>query len=679
VLDTLNLVSKYEKQALSSDSLFDEEKKSLLLDLTAKLNSISEYSFALFNKDKMPIVLNRNYDNIALSGYYRFKNQAYSFVDLNGNTMKANVRGIKEQELNNIVWLEESMSLSLVLVEKLFLNNEHIGYVRLKKRFSQNSMESIALGLNSLFSFALSSGLTLGNIESVNLSVIEQYSQEKEKTNLGQEFYSDEKYYYHSYFSLIDNSKRLYFVLAKEKQSLDNQFVQLIQQLLLSFFIALIVAFLISLLFLKMNVLKPLYELIDGIKHLKNKGYTPIKIQSSNEFSQIANEFNTISYELSQSFEALESSKRFLERLIDSVPVRIFWKDKQGHFLGVNHLLLEDAGLKSKDAILGKTDYDLPWTKQEADAFRADDVEVMSSQKAKKNIQEVQTSSSGEQRILLTSKVPLKNSKGDVIGLLGVYSDITAFKQLQKELKDKELLLMHQSKMAAMGEMLENIAHQWKQPLSLISTISSGLKLKLELNDLSNEYILECSNQIMQATQLLSNTVDDFKDFYKKNKALKRFNVSKLIEQTCKLFSSKIKNRSIDLILELSDYEIVGYEREFVQVVLNILHNAIDAFDANKIEDKIIKITILKEQTKIKIVFQDSAGGIKEEVLPKIFDARFTTKSSQGGSGIGLYMSKLILEKIEASIEAKNCVFTNKNQSHKGACFIISMKEMCDI
>jgi signal transduction histidine kinase len=213
-----------------------------------------------------------------------------------------------------------------------------------------------------------------------------------------------------------------------------------------------------------------------------------------------------------------------------------------------------------------------------------------------------------------------------------------------------------------MGEMLENIAHQWKQPLSLISTISSGLKLKLELNDLNNEYLIESTEQIMQATKLLSNTVDDFRDFYKKDKTLKRFNLSNIIEKTTKLFSSKIKNRDIDLVLELGNYEIVGYENEFVQVVLNILHNAIDALDAASVVQKVIKISI-KQQ----------------EILPKVFDARFTTKEKQGGSGIGLYMSKLILDKVGATIKAENCTFEYNNSELNGACFTIAIARQCEI
>jgi PAS domain S-box-containing protein len=680
VINTLNLISKYEKNNQNEHALFDEEKRSLLMDLNAKLNSIAQYSFGIFDKNKVPVVINRSLDENSMMGYYHYIDKNHTFVNLLDNTtVQPTIRPLYEKNINHVHWFEDKNSLSLVLYEKLFFNEEHIGYVRVKKRFTVENIQFLTLGLDSLFAFVMDSAFVLGNINDINTALVKQHSKVKDEDEFGRVFYSDANYYYHSYFNTINGKKKLYFVLAKAKSSLDNQFIQLIQQLLFSFLIALVVAFIVSLVFLKINILKPLYELIEGIKHLKNKGFTPIDIQSSNEFKDIAHEFNSISYELSQSFEALEASKLFLERLIDSVPVRIFWKDLNGNYLGANDLFVQDTGVKSKAELLGITDYDLPWTKEEADAFRADDLEVMTLDKPKKNFEELQTSPIGIKRVLLTSKVPLKNGEGEIIGLLGVYYDITTMKQLQKELKDKELLLMHQSKMAAMGEMLENIAHQWKQPLSLISTISSGLKLKLELNDLNNEYLIESTEQIMQATKLLSNTVDDFRDFYKKDKTLKRFNLSNIIEKTTKLFSSKIKNRDIDLVLELGNYEIVGYENEFVQVVLNILHNAIDALDAASVVQKVIKISIKQQDNYINVVFQDSAQGIKKEILPKVFDARFTTKEKQGGSGIGLYMSKLILDKVGATIKAENCTFEYNNSELNGACFTIAIARQCEI
>lgn len=171
---------------------------------------------------------------------------------------------------------------------------------------------------------------------------------------------------------------------------------------------------------------------------------------------------------LSESILELKNSRILLQNIIDSVPAAVFWKDKNNVYLGANKCFLSDAGCERQEEILGKSDRDMPWAKSEASKYIADDESVMNSGIAKLQIEETQTNLEGKIIKVLTSKVPLKNTKDEIIGILGIYIDITEKEKIAEELFQKDKLLAQQSKMASMGEMIENIAHQWRQPLSFI-------------------------------------------------------------------------------------------------------------------------------------------------------------------------------------------------------------------
>ncbi|MFY9090229.1 transporter substrate-binding domain-containing protein [Arcobacter aquimarinus] len=241
-----------------------------------------------------------------------------------------------------------------------------------------------------------------------------------------------------------------------------------------------------------------------------------------------------------------------------------------------------------------------------------------------------------------------------------------------RELIQKETILNQQSKMAAMGEMIENIAHQWRQPLSVISTVATGAKLKKDLNLLTDNEFYETMEIINNSSQHLSNTIDDFRNFFSNDKEIISFNVNEAIDKALSLVTSKLKNRDIQIIKSKDKIIILGLRNEFIQVILNIINNAIDAFETLKDKDKYIFINSYEEKQNLILTIRDNAGGIKEEIINRIFEPYFTTKHKSQGTGIGLYMSLEIIKKhMNGELLVSNKEYIYDNNKCKGAEFKI--------
>ena len=222
----------------------------------------------------------------------------------------------------------------------------------------------------------------------------------------------------------------------------------------------------------------------------------------------------------------------------------------------------------------------------------------------------------------------------------------------------KELQLLEQSKMASMGEMIGNIAHQWRQPLSVISTIASGIHMRYEFGVFDEKEIPKDMNTIVENTKYLSNTIDTFRDFIKEEKELKSVIIQERIDISLNIIIATLDNNHIKIKKNI-DYNspitlnlVVG---ELSQVIINILNNAKDILIENDIKDKWIDISLTQNDTTVIITIEDNAGGIPSEVMPKIFDPYFTTKHQSQGTGLGLHMSyKIITESLNGKLYVKN-------------------------
>jgi len=222
--------------------------------------------------------------------------------------------------------------------------------------------------------------------------------------------------------------------------------------------------------------------------------------------------------------------------------------------------------------------------------------------------------------------------------------------------EEKHEILKQQAKMAAMGEMIGNIAHQWRQPLNALSALNVGLGFKHKtgnLTDVEMEKFKEKSNDIIQN---MSATIDDFTNFFQPNKVKEVFKVNNVIEGAIRFISDSYTEHKIKILhCTNSDIEINSYKNELIQVLLNIFNNSKDAVIERKIENPLLIITTVQSENEVTISIQDNAGGVSIDVLDRIFDPYFTTKFKSQGTGIGLYMSKMIIEKsMRGSLYSEN-------------------------
>lgn len=381
-------------------------------------------------------------------------------------------------------------------------------------------------------------------------------------------------------------------------------------------------------------------------------------------------DYITLEQEIQSQKEALIAKNDKLQKvitltqnIIDNAPVRIFWKDINGVYLGANKLFLKDAKLESQDQIIGKTDYDMVW-KNIAHLYIEDDKKVMDSKTPILLYEEPQIYEDGSTIYLLTSKIPLIDNNGNVYGILGVYNDIT--KQ-----KEQETLLLEQTKLAAMGEMIGNIAHQWRQPLSVIATSATGILMEKKQGSLNDEEIERLCKYINENTQYLSQTIDTFRDFIKGENTKESILVEELLDLSISIVDGSFKNNYIKLInnkdtIVGKNLKVTISKNEFSQVIINILNNAKDIIKQNNTTNAWVKINYEIIKNKLIISIEDNGGGIPEIVLPHIFEPYFTTKHKAQGTGLGLHMAyKIVKNSIHGNIYAKN--------SENGAVFYIEI------
>ncbi len=247
-------------------------------------------------------------------------------------------------------------------------------------------------------------------------------------------------------------------------------------------------------------------------------------------------------------------------------------------------------------------------------------------------------------------------------------------RKLFNELEEQQKLLIQQSKFSAMGEMTSMLAHQWRQPLNAISVLQQEIKLHYNMDTLDDEIFNNNNKKIQKTLTHMSKTIDNFKNFFKPSKEKEEFNVQEAIKIAYDVLQLKLDSSSVkyNILLEnnISDDCLIinSYKGEFEQVIINIISNAIDALEETTLEEKWINTNINCKENVITIEITDNAGGIKNNILSKIFEPYFSTKMEKNGTGLGLYMSKIIIEK------NMNGKISALNKTH-GASFMIELNK----
>jgi len=218
--------------------------------------------------------------------------------------------------------------------------------------------------------------------------------------------------------------------------------------------------------------------------------------------------------------------------------------------------------------------------------------------------------------------------------------DIQVKEELRKN-RQKDTHMLHQSRLAQMGEMMSMVAHQWRQPLSAISSTSTAIGVKAKINKLDNETAINLSDKILEYVEHLSNTINDFRDFFKPNRERVDIGYTEIVTSVLNIIETSVRNKHIELELDLnSTISIYIYPNEAKQVILNLIQNAEDALLEKKIENP----KIIIETNDNVLTISDNAGGVPEDIIEHIFEPYFSSKKSRDGTGLGLYMSRTIIE-----------------------------------
>ena len=271
------------------------------------------------------------------------------------------------------------------------------------------------------------------------------------------------------------------------------------------------------------------------------------------------------------------------------------------------------------------------------------------------------------------SNLILKEKK-DELDKLNLSLEIKIKDEVEKNKLFQEKLFKA-DKLASMGEMMSNIAHQWRQPLSMISTVATGTKIQKEFGTLKDEELINNMELINKNAQYLSETINDFRNFIKGDRKIKTYDLSSTINNFLHIVDSTVKKDNLTIILDLEEnIKINGYPNELIQCLINIFNNSKDAMEEIKQENPLIFISTYAQNNTIIIAIKDNAGGIPENIISKIYDPYFTTKHKSQGTGLGLHMTyKLIDEGMHGKIEAHNVEFEYEKELYKGAEFVITL------
>ncbi|QOY54827.1 DUF3365 domain-containing protein [Candidatus Sulfurimonas marisnigri] len=256
-----------------------------------------------------------------------------------------------------------------------------------------------------------------------------------------------------------------------------------------------------------------------------------------------------------------------------------------------------------------------------------------------------------------------------IVGMIYTYGRLKASLLEQEKLFDenrkKDEIMLAQSRNAAMGEMISMIAHQWRQPIAIISMWANNIIADIDMDEVHNDDFKKYAKNINEQTQYLSQTIDDFRNFFKPDKAKEKVLIQDVMDECLGVVGKSLQNSNVHVEKNYTcNTPISIHARELMQVYINILKNAKEALVEQEIKDAKVIINIYEDENSVVCEIKDNANGIKEEIMQKIFDPYFTTKGVHSGTGIGLYMSKIIVEQhLHGTISAVNI--------KKGVCFSI--------
>ncbi len=332
-----------------------------------------------------------------------------------------------------------------------------------------------------------------------------------------------------------------------------------------------------------------------------------------------------------------------LKSALDRSPISIMMTDIHGNIEYVNPNYTKISGYSLKE-LLGKNPRIVKSGSTSNEQYKKMWKEISSGHIWSSDIRNIAKNGSSfwENSTIL----PTFNDDNEVDGYIAFKLDITDKVNMQRELQDKEELMVAQSRHAAMGEMISMIAHQWRQPITVIAMGANNMIADIELQDMNEENFRLEARSILEQTQYLSKTIDDFRDFFRPNKEKEDVYIKDILSEAIGIIGKSLEHSNITLSIENdSTTSIHIYSRELLQVFMNLLKNAKEALVEHTPQERQINITIKDTPESVITTICDNGGGINDTIIDQIFNPYFSTKTEQTGTGLGLYMSKTIIDK----------------------------------
>jgi PAS domain S-box-containing protein len=378
-------------------------------------------------------------------------------------------------------------------------------------------------------------------------------------------------------------------------------------------------------------------------------------------------ELNSYRYSLEEKVQEhtceILKTKNQLRTLLNTIPDLIWLKDTNGVYLFCNPMF-EKLFNATQEQIIGKTDYDFV-DKELAIFFRENDTLAMQTNKTSINEEWLTFAKNSYHGLFETSKTPVYDDDNKLIGTLGISRDITQRYKDNESIEKLSQMMIAQSQYSAMGEMINMIADQWRQPLTTISVEVNNLIVNVKLNTITNDSILKYSQTVLSQIEQLSTTIDDFRKFLRPSKELEEVNTKEIIDEVHKIMNKSLEKANIKLTVEHNSKSIIKtHSRELLQIYLNLLNNAKETFIHENSTQREIKVSIDEDKSNLITTICHNGETLDEVLISKIFSPYFTHNSKNSTSNLGLYITKAIIQNnLHGTIQAK--------RQTDGTCFEI--------
>ena len=466
----------------------------------------------------------------------------------------------------------------------------------------------------------------------------------------------------------IYDNKKLEFIFNANNSSfnsLEDSFVNQFYYLIIFVVLSFILFYFLS----KKLIINPFNNLLEYAYKIKDKNAIEYKETNVREFDLFAIELKSIIDELK---ELKERYSRASEGVLDGL-----WDiDVKNNIFFYSNRFIEMLGYDKSDDIYN--------TRFWKDSIHEDDY-LSTVYEFKRHLSKESKLFEKEYRfkskdgsykwIKIRGKI-FYDEKGRVTRLTGFHTDINDLVLLKEENSNKEQLLHQQSKLSSMGEVISNIAHQWRQPLNVISLVASSISINLDMGNLDKKSTKEDLEMLLERVHYLSTVIDKFRNFFNPENRFEYFSINEAIKDNLEIFEASYKANNIELVFDLKKVELSGYKFELMQVIINIINNSKDAFllCTSELRKKYVFIETSSQNDNLIIKIYDNAGGISKNVKSKIYEPYFTTKHQSQGTGLGLYMSNEIIQKhFKGTLSNDTKEFNYEGIGYIGEEFIIKI------